>query len=89
MKDCTHILSELRLVKDAEEIERIQAAAKVADVGMAAAVEAVMPGGCRGRVRDATGWGRRVLAHLRRVRGRAQILPTGYLHGGSCKKVIW
>lgn len=44
VKDCTHILSELRLVKNAEEIERIQAAAKVADVGMQAAVEAVEPG---------------------------------------------
>jgi Xaa-Pro aminopeptidase len=43
-KDCTHIMSELRMVKDAEEIERIWAAAKVADVGMKAAVEAVKPG---------------------------------------------
>ena len=44
VKDCTHILSELRMVKDAEEIERIRAAAKVADAGMAAAVKAVKPG---------------------------------------------
>jgi Xaa-Pro aminopeptidase len=44
VKDCTHILSELRLVKGPEEIERIQAAAKVADAGMAAAVKAVRPG---------------------------------------------
>ncbi len=44
VKDCTHILSELRRVKDAEEIERIRAAAKVADAGMAAAVKAVKPG---------------------------------------------
>jgi len=43
-KDCTHIMSELRMVKDAEEIERIRAAAKVADAGMRAAVEAVKPG---------------------------------------------
>ena len=40
-KDCTHILSELRMVKEPEEIDRICAAAKVADVGMSAAVEAV------------------------------------------------
>jgi Xaa-Pro aminopeptidase len=36
-KDCTHILSELRLVKSPEEIERIAAAAKVATMGMNAA----------------------------------------------------
>ncbi len=43
-KDCTHILSALRLVKDAEEIERICAAAKAADAGIKAAVAAVKPG---------------------------------------------
>ncbi len=43
-KDCTHIMSELRMVKDDEEIKRIRAAAKVADAGMKAAVEAVKPG---------------------------------------------
>jgi len=43
-KDCTHVMSELRMVKDAEEIERIRAAAKVAEAGMGAAVEAVKPG---------------------------------------------
>lgn len=43
-KDCTHILSELRMVKDAEEIKRIRAAAKVAEAGMKAAAEAVRPG---------------------------------------------
>ncbi|MBS1199312.1 MAG: peptidase, partial [Proteobacteria bacterium] len=43
-KDCTHILSELRMVKDAEEIGYIRAAAKVAAIGMAAAVRAVRPG---------------------------------------------
>jgi Xaa-Pro aminopeptidase len=42
--DCTHILSELRMVKEPEEIERIRAAAKVAAAGMAAAVAAVKPG---------------------------------------------
>src|SRR5512143_662200 len=44
VKDCTHILSQLRMVKDAEEIECIRTAAQVADVGMKAAVEAVQPG---------------------------------------------
>jgi len=43
-RDCTHILSEMRMVKEAEEIKRIRAAAKVADAGMAAAIEAVHPG---------------------------------------------
>ncbi len=43
-KDCTHVLSELRMVKDLEEIDRIRAAAKVAAIGMGAAVQAVRPG---------------------------------------------
>ena len=47
VKDCTHIFSELRIVKDAEEIERIRAAAKVAVAGMKAAVGAISPGICR------------------------------------------
>src|SRR5512135_3275152 len=37
-KDCTHILSELRMVKEPEEIERIRAASKVASIGMAGAI---------------------------------------------------
>ena len=44
VKDCTHILSELRIVKDADEVERIRKAARVADIGMQVAVEAVQPG---------------------------------------------
>src|SRR4030066_326384 len=44
VKDCTHITSELRIVKDKEEIKRIQVAAKVADKGMKAAIAAVKPG---------------------------------------------
>jgi Xaa-Pro aminopeptidase len=44
VKDCTHILSQMRMVKEPEEIERIAAAAKVAEAGMAAAVAAVRPG---------------------------------------------
>jgi Xaa-Pro aminopeptidase len=43
VKDCTHILSGLRLVKDDGEIARIRAAAQVATVGMAAAIESVGP----------------------------------------------
>jgi len=43
VKDCSHIMSELRLVKDAGEIERMRAAAKVADAGMTAAVQALRP----------------------------------------------
>ena len=44
VKDCTHIMSELRIVKDKGEIKRIKAAAKVAARGMKAAVAAVKPG---------------------------------------------
>ncbi len=44
VKDCTPILSELRMVKDPEEIECIRAAARVAQAGMAAAIKAVQPG---------------------------------------------
>jgi len=44
VKDCTPILSELRIVKDGREIEQIRAAAKVAAAGMKAAVKAVRPG---------------------------------------------
>jgi Xaa-Pro dipeptidase len=43
-KDCTHILSELRMVKDLQEIEHIRRAAEVADAGMKAAVQAVKEG---------------------------------------------
>jgi Xaa-Pro aminopeptidase len=50
VKDCTHILSELRITKDGEEIGRIRKAAKVAEVGMAAAVKASKPGMTESRV---------------------------------------
>jgi Xaa-Pro aminopeptidase len=43
-KDCTHLLSELRIVKDKEEIKRIKAAAKVAVKGMKAAIKGLKPG---------------------------------------------
>lgn len=41
--DATHILSQLRLVKDDNELERIRRAAQVADAGMAAAAKACHP----------------------------------------------
>ena len=43
-KDCTPILSGLRIVKEDGEIERIRAAAAVAVAGMAAAVRSFKPG---------------------------------------------
>lgn len=43
-RDCTPLLSELRLVKGPEEVERIRESVRVADAGMKAAVEAVQPG---------------------------------------------
>ncbi|MEW5985736.1 MAG: Xaa-Pro peptidase family protein [Chloroflexota bacterium] len=44
IKDCTPIMSELRMVKEPEEIACIQAAAQVADQAMEAAVDALTPG---------------------------------------------
>jgi len=43
-KDCTHIMSSLRVVKEDQEIDCLKQAAVVADVGMKAAIEAVKPG---------------------------------------------
>lgn len=42
--DATPILSELRLVKEAGEIERMRESARVASIGMKASIEAVKPG---------------------------------------------
>lgn len=42
--DCTPLMSELRLVKDAGEIEKLGAAAKVAEAGMEAAIKTLRPG---------------------------------------------
>jgi len=44
VKDCTAILSALRLVKELEELERIRAAARVADTGLAAAIAGAKTG---------------------------------------------
>jgi Xaa-Pro aminopeptidase len=43
-KDATHLLSQLRLVKEAAEIELMKEAARVADIGMQAAIDAVAAG---------------------------------------------
>jgi Xaa-Pro aminopeptidase len=44
VKDCTHIMSELRTAKETMEIDLIREAAKVSDAGMTAAIKAVKPG---------------------------------------------
>ena len=44
VQDCSFLLTELRKVKEADEIERIRLAARVADAGMKAAVSAIKPG---------------------------------------------
>lgn len=43
-KDCTPLMSALRLVKSTEEIELMRAAGKVADSGMKSAVASIKPG---------------------------------------------
>ena len=43
-KDCTPVISRLRLVKEPEEIERLRQSAIVADMGMKASIESVKPG---------------------------------------------
>jgi len=43
-QDCTSVLSELRIIKEDEEIARIKSAAEVAAAGMKAAVGALRPG---------------------------------------------
>jgi Xaa-Pro aminopeptidase len=44
IQDCSFLLTELRKVKEPDEIERIRLAARVADTGMKAAVSAIKPG---------------------------------------------
>lgn len=44
VKDCTNIMSEMRTVKDDDEVKRIRAAAKVAEAGMKAAVDSLKQG---------------------------------------------
>lgn len=43
-KDCTSLMSALRLVKEDQEIDRMKKAAEVAAVGMRAAIETIRPG---------------------------------------------
>ena len=50
LRDATPILSALRMVKEPGEIERIQAAARVADQGMGAAASTLRPGVSESRV---------------------------------------
>jgi len=49
-KDCTPIMSALRIVKEDEEVERIRVAAGVAVAGMTAAVGALKPGMTESRI---------------------------------------
>jgi len=49
-RDCTHILSAMRMVKEPAELGRLRAAAAVADAGMAAAVSAVKAGATESQV---------------------------------------
>lgn len=44
VNDCTAIMSELRLVKDDDEITRLKAAARVVDAGMEAAIRSIKIG---------------------------------------------
>ena len=50
VKDATHVLSELRLAKDAQELERIRAAARVADVGVKSAIAEAKAGATESQV---------------------------------------
>jgi Xaa-Pro aminopeptidase len=50
VKDCTHLMSQLRIVKEDGEIKRIRASAKVADKGMTAAIKAVKPGATESQI---------------------------------------
>lgn len=52
-RDCTAILSQLRMVKDSGELERIRAAARVACIAMEAAIAAVRPGATESEVAGA------------------------------------
>lgn len=49
-KDCTHIMSGLRVVKENQEIDRLRQSALVADIGIKAAIEAVRPGTSESRI---------------------------------------
>lgn len=44
VRDCTPLLSAMRMVKETDEVDRIAAAARVADVGMAAAIRGAQAG---------------------------------------------
>lgn len=44
VQDCTHILSQMRMVKDPEEINLIRAAARVASMAMVSTLDSLRPG---------------------------------------------
>ncbi|MCJ7785310.1 MAG: aminopeptidase P family N-terminal domain-containing protein [Desulfobacterales bacterium] len=94
VKDCTHLLSELRIVKHKEEIKRIKAAAKVAVKGMKAAVAALKPGMTEAR------WQPKQSMHcdelVQKSSGAlmsplvpARILPMVFPHYVNYKPAIW
>lgn len=59
-KDCTPVMSELRLVKDDGEIEAMRSAAQVAVKGMEAALQAVKPGATESQVAAAAEYAMRL-----------------------------
>jgi Xaa-Pro aminopeptidase len=59
VKDCTHILSQLRMVKEPAEVERIRSSARAAAAGMKAAVRAVKPGATESQVAAEAEWAMR------------------------------
>lgn len=74
-KDCTPIMTALRLVKEPEEIERIKAAGVVTAAGMRAAVEAVKPGATEIQVAAAADYAMRLAG--------AEDLYKTYVSSGS------
>jgi Xaa-Pro aminopeptidase len=54
VKDATHVLSDLRPVKDAQQLERTCAAAQVADAGVKSAIAEVRAGATESQVAVAT-----------------------------------
>ena len=95
VKDCTPILSELRIVKDDEEIEHIRASAKVALTGMKAAVESRQAGAhresdrSRGGICDAASRGPGILAELMFPPVPGRISPMDYPRFVNLRRAIW
>ena len=94
VKDCTHIMSGLRIVKDDEEIERIRAAANVAEAGMTAAVRAIKPGITESQVAAEAEYAMRQAGAEEFWRtyvspGRGRTSPTGCRPCASWIPVTW